>query len=186
MQFETVTYRIKGMSGLLMNNPASMSVQEDAPKASKKKKPTAEEDAKIRAYKTEQGVLFIPAIAFRAALASAGKGRMFGPKVYATSTVKGAVFTAQDKCLLSHPETGESITDYEILTVRAVVQRASIPRSRPLIEKWGCDVTFDIDTEFVSPEAIEDLLGVAGRIIGVGDWRPEKSGPYGRFEVVAR
>ena len=41
----------------------------------------------------------------------------------------------------------------------------------------------DAEDELVDQPQLESWLAIAGRRIGLGDWRPEKSGDYGRFEV---
>ena len=48
---------------------------------------------------------------------------------------------------------------------------------------WSCTFEADVDDELVSREHLERWLDIAGRRIGLGDWRPEKSDTYGRFEL---
>ncbi|MEZ6097264.1 MAG: hypothetical protein R3C03_24075 [Pirellulaceae bacterium] len=77
---------------------------------------------------------------------------------------------------------------YEIHSCRAVVQRAGIIRHRPKFNDWGCLLALEVDTEMLPDVSIvQELLNIAGKIIGVGDWRPEKLGTFGRFsaEIVA-
>ena len=66
-----------------------------------------------------------------------------------------------------------------------VVQRQRILRTRAMFDvPWGCRFTLDCDDELVEKQMLERWLDIAGRRIGLGDWRPEKSGDYGRFETV--
>ena len=41
----------------------------------------------------------------------------------------------------------------------------------------------DVDEELVDKAQLTAWLALGGRRIGLGDWRPEKSGFYGRFDV---
>ena len=41
----------------------------------------------------------------------------------------------------------------------------------------------DVDEELVDKAKLTAWLAVGGRRIGLGDWRPEKSGAFGRFDV---
>ena len=41
----------------------------------------------------------------------------------------------------------------------------------------------DVDEELVDQAKLTAWLAVGGRRIGLGDWRPEKSGVFGRFDV---
>jgi len=40
-----------------------------------------------------------------------------------------------------------------------------------------------LNTSAVSIEQLANLFVIAGFAVGVGEWRPEKNGQYGRFEV---
>ena len=88
--------------------------------------------------------------------------------------------------------------EYEIDTRRAVVQRAAVMRSRPLIvTPWSATIEFEFDPDPLigasGPDDDEDLLKaggvfldalrVGGSRLGLGDYRPEKSGPFGKFTV---
>ena len=69
-------------------------------------------------------------------------------------------------------------------TVPVVVQRSRLERTRAKFDTWGVTVIVEADDELVDQQQLESWLDIAGRRIGLGDWRPEKSGDYGRFEVV--
>lgn len=54
---------------------------------------------------------------------------------------------------------------------------------RPKFPVWAFDVTLEIDESQVSIEKIKELMAAAGRFSGLGDFRPAKRGPFGRFVV---
>jgi len=58
-------------------------------------------------------------------------------------------------------------------------------RYRPYFRDWKSVVTIDININVISVEQAVSLLNTAGFSVGIGDWRPEKNGVSGRFEVVA-
>lgn len=183
MSIALTTFQVTGVSSLLMNNPASMSIASTGTeKATTKKIPTPEAEAAAKVYRGEGDQLFIRSMAFRAALLSACMGRKIG-KLTAWKLMSAGVFCAEDKCYLEHPKTGKPIKDYIINTMRAVVQRSGVLRSRPEVPKWSCKVAFDINDDFVSPEQVLGIFDLAGKIAGVGDYRVERKGPYGRFDV---
>ena len=68
-------------------------------------------------------------------------------------------------------------------TVPVVVQRARLLRTRAKFEDWSCEFIADADPELVDQMQLERWLQIAGRRVGLGDWRPAKSGQYGRFDV---
>jgi hypothetical protein len=49
--------------------------------------------------------------------------------------------------------------------------------------KWRGSVQFTIFDDRITPEIFERVCKNAGMFVGVGRWRPERNGLYGRFEV---
>ena len=68
-------------------------------------------------------------------------------------------------------------------TVGVVVRRARVLRTRARFDEWAATIRVDTDPELVDREQLLTWLDIGGRRIGVGNWRPEKSGQFGRFEV---
>ena len=48
---------------------------------------------------------------------------------------------------------------------------------------WSVVGIADVDPELVDIDKLTAWLATGGRRVGLGDWRPEKSGHYGRFDV---
>ena len=48
---------------------------------------------------------------------------------------------------------------------------------------WSVVGVADVDKELVDKAQLTAWLALGGRRIGLGDWRPEKSGVHGRFDV---
>ena len=69
--------------------------------------------------------------------------------------------------------------------VPVVVQRGRgyCGRARCSQLPWSITATLDVDDELVDKTQLESWLDIGGRRIGLCDWRPEKSGQYGRFDV---
>ncbi len=57
-------------------------------------------------------------------------------------------------------------------------------RTRVLLRDWSYTLKFSVDTSMISVDQAVSSLVNAGVGCGVGDWRPEKSGVHGRWEVV--
>lgn len=58
-------------------------------------------------------------------------------------------------------------------------------RYRGQFEKWSVRLFIDYNRDALSPEQIVNLFNLAGFGVGVGEWRPEKDGSYGRFHVAS-
>ena len=59
-------------------------------------------------------------------------------------------------------------------------------RYRPQFDEWKVNLTFQYDADLLQPGDIINLLNRAGFGVGVGEWRPEKGGDFGRFRVVTQ
>lgn len=183
---ETIRLKITGTRPLLMHNGAAMMPDEgaDTKGAVVKKIPTPEEEAQRGAYRFPDGTLYLPAEAFRSSMIEAAKGRKFG-KRSAPDVVAGSVFVTSDTVALID-DRGTPMTRYEIDVRRAVIRSTggSVVRARPRLDKWAAVLELEFDPDFVRPDHIVQLAEIAGRIIGVGDYRGGKRrGPFGRFAV---
>lgn len=179
-----VVFKITGLSPLLTHNPASMK-QSNSGKLGQKNIPTREEEAAAGCYKNEDGTFYIPSESFRQSIVGAGggaSGRRIGKKS-ASSIVCAGVFTTEVSCTLLSIDTDKPIKKYEIHTCRAVVQRQGVLRSRPMFKDWGCKLPLEIDEDFITPEIVLELLNISGKIAGVGDFRPQRKGTFGRYKA---
>jgi hypothetical protein len=57
-------------------------------------------------------------------------------------------------------------------------------RYRAEFPTWTATLRVQFNARAISAEQIINLFQVAGFSVGVGDWRPEKDGSFGRFEVL--
>lgn len=60
-----------------------------------------------------------------------------------------------------------------------------VPRTLPQIQEWGGSTSFLIMEEKIKPEIFEKVLRQVGQSIGVGQFRAEKGGLNGRFEITS-
>lgn len=73
---------------------------------------------------------------------------------------------AVDSRMVRHPQTG----------IRSVCHR-------PRFDAWQLDATVLVDRDLWSPAQVRELITDAGLRVGLGDFRPERGGPFGRFAV---
>ena len=91
---------------------------------------------------------------------------------------------------LSHPEMDEDglvPLDAEEPEMRADRVKVGMTHSiayRPMYRTWALDVDVTLYTPTMSAEQFFVAAKLAGDFTGIGDWRPEKSGTFGRFDVV--
>lgn len=59
-------------------------------------------------------------------------------------------------------------------------------RTRPYFPRWACTAEIEYKCDPLTDTQILNLLAAAGRIVGLGDWRPQRrGGPHGKFRLAA-
>lgn len=185
---------IKGLSPLIQHNGAAgldTRSPENIEKAQIARKRgsnrTEADDARLRELETYtsfwvngNGEATIPPEAFRATIENGARKLKQGPQVREGLIVTEVNEFRYDKTL---GETVEELSISVQFTVPVVIGRARILRTRAKFDEWGAVFTVEVDPELVDKDQLDAWLDIAGRRVGLGDWRPEKSGHYGRFEV---
>lgn len=70
--------------------------------------------------------------------------------------------------------------DDRVLYKIVVVQRNRIMRARPIVKgDWSVTARFTLLEDIMQPNMLEPIIATAGRLIGLGDWRPK----YGTFDA---
>ena len=175
-----IVLKATGMSPVLLHSTGGMKVQ--VPGGVKRREiPTPEEEAEAGTYRDADGDLCLPTTGFRAGALNAASGLKVG-KLTARRAL-GAFFPLQELTKLLNPETDEIISEYEIDIRPAVVGTARIMRSRARVERWSVIIECEYDEGIIDEESILDLLNRAGRLSGIGDYRVQCSGTFGRYTV---
>jgi hypothetical protein len=67
------------------------------------------------------------------------------------------------------------------------VGTAKVMRTRPMFSEWSVTFACEIDTTVLEVSQVLDALTNAGRLVGIGDWRPgaPRGGSFGRFTAEA-
>ena len=188
-------FRISGISPLLMHNGAAgldtrspLSREIAAITAKRGGNRTESEDERLRELECQRslwldadGAPAIPATAVRAAIEAGARRRKQGTQVRSGLFVLKTVFEYDRE---RYGATQQEIGNRAQYTVPVVVNRSRVARTRAKFDPpWRCTVTVDVDGELIDKDQLLEWLEIAGRQVGLGDWRPEKSGVFGRFNV---
>ena len=188
--------KIKGASPIIQNNGAagldvrSPEKREIAEIARKKGSNRTEADdlriqeleCQIAIYYGEDGSPTLPEGALRAAIEGAARKLKQGPQVREGLLVEKVESFDYDRKMGS---TKEELGKSAQFTVPVKVGMARVLRTRAMFKTWSVTFIVDVDDELVDQEQLTTWLEIAGQRLGLGDWRPQKSGLYGRFEVVS-
>ena len=144
----------------------------------------AELECQLALWLDQDGKPTIPAAAIRSCIETAARRLRQGPQVREGLTVERVHEFTYD--VDRYGGDLERLVQTTQFRIGVVVQRQRILRTRAMFEPpWGCTFVLDCDDQLVDQQQLEAWLDIAGRRIGLGDWRPEKSGDHGRFEVVS-
>jgi hypothetical protein len=62
-------------------------------------------------------------------------------------------------------------------TIGVRVGMAKVMRTRPIFRNWSCIAMAQYDPDVLNLRDIEEIAADAGKLVGIGDWRPK----HGRF-----
>ena len=177
-----------GAAGLDTRSPANIEKAEIARKRGSNR--TEVDDMRIRELECqtslwldEGGAPTIPPGAIRAVIETGARKLKQGPQVREGMIVMEVESFDYDRD--QYGTTVEELGKSVQFTTAVVVQRSRILRTRARFNDWSCTFAVDVDDELIDATQLGSWLDIAGRRIGLGDWRPEKSGDCGRFETVS-
>jgi hypothetical protein len=140
---------------------------------------TVEQQAEAVAFRTEDGELFIPAEHFEGSFRGGARFHKIGVRA-AWPLAGAAVHVVQRELRL-----GKKLK-YAIDSRRVVIKKTggSIIRHRPMISNWELSFQIELDTSIYSDSLFRKIIVDAGLRAGIGDFRPDCSGSFGRYDVV--
>lgn len=133
-----------------------------------------EQDYEDSLYRTSTGEYGFPAVAFKAAAVRAAKMADI-PMVDARQMFRVIADDGDLVIIKGEPSMREDM-------VRLNGATADI-RYRGEFRSWEVDLTVQFNADLISHEQLVNLFEGAGFSVGVGEWRIEKNGNFGCFEI---
>lgn len=180
-----VEVEIGGITPLLMNrftDEAEVAVTNGHRPILRGEPKTPRECAKKTAYIDDNGLLYIPGPNIFAAIIDAGgfiKVRKTKLTTQKKSLIPASLIIEELVCSLNQ-------SDFEVDSRRVVIPSTggSIMRHRARIDDWAVSFTIQVNEE-MSLSLARELIDIAGNKVGIGDYRPFRRGPFGRFKVTS-
>ena len=173
----TVRVTLEGAADFLFHRWNCEAVDEKS-RAAKGSKAKKTDDLESYVYRNDKGELCIPGEYLRMAVVNAAKFRQ-DPRSPRKSGMD--LFKASIISLTPLASVGKKEWDYEDRR-RVVIQRNGVNRVRPAL-RAGWQAQFELMVnlpEYVDRNALRETIESAGRLIGLGDFRPT----FGRFGIV--
>lgn len=187
---KTVNITVQGMTPLLQHRFGE-DAEGESGKASRNitvVRGTPREEAAKVAYQSKDGQFYIPGTWFFGTLCAAGSNhKMKGSRKSARFVVPAAVRVGEIEIPIRNGDGKTLAKDFEVdsrpVTIPATKGR--IMRHRPRFDCWSAQFSLVINDEILPEDFVHQLLNEAGAQQGIGDYRPEKRGPFGTFRVIS-
>ena len=176
------TYKttITGTSPLLMNRPSALIG--DISKEKTQADVSPEEQAKLKLYVNKKGKLYQPETHLKGCLVESGKNQKVVGKGKATySKIVGYAVEVNPFEIVHKKQKWKA---FSVLAVNPSTRGRNLLH-RPMLDDWELDFEVVFDEEQISAVVLKEIFERAGRIVGIGDWRPAKKGRFGKFQVTS-
>jgi hypothetical protein len=180
IQLEVMTVRIIGKTPLITHkfgDKAQKSIEDKQQKKAKTareaREPEVEWKDALYVIDEENEKYGFPASGIKKSLVNAG-GRFADEKM---TVLRGAVNIVGDLLEIEGNKP-------EMRTDAVRLNGGSLDlRYRPEFKNWSINVPVIFNSNIISKSQVLNLFQIAGFAVGLGDWRPEKNGTFGQFEI---
>jgi len=180
-----ILIRIEGITPLLCSNYVP---EEDGKKAGKTNRFTGErgtplEQAEKRLYRGVDGSLIIPSENMFACITGGGKFHKANKRNVTTqssSILYGCAEIEEIAIGLEHEQPWKVFSKPGRIPPKT---GARVLIHRPMFDDWALEFNLIIDEEIIGSQFMREIVDDAGKRIGLGDWRPDLRGRYGKFVV---
>lgn len=181
-----IGFHIVGESPMIMNRFSQKAWQELLLPSAHKNRASLEQSLKHDPEKEFRGGLYLNRDPKRPSLIHIPNGAFHGALAAVAIDIPGAK-KAQIERLTKVVDVNIDLYGVPELFMAMVrnsdINRTPDVRTRPIFPRWACGVTIRYMQPVLTERAVAHLLAAAGKIIGIGDWRGQKGGPYGAFRL---
>jgi len=173
--------RIEGLTPLVVHAWSSKAKEQllanqQGGKRRIREKREPEQEFEAARYRLSDGTDGIPVVAIKASITEAAHKDLGVSKV----SVRRALFIEGDEGGLVRLDAAPPLMREDI--VRVGMGSADL-RYRPQYNPWALNLRLTYDADLLNAETVFNLIERAGFGGGLGEWRPEKGGEWGRFQV---
>lgn len=180
-----INVKISGISPILMNRfteENEVAVSSGVSRVNKADRGTPREQATKKAYIDADGYLYLPGQNIYASIIEAGKFHKVGKSKITTqksSLIPAGIFINEMVCPFG-------TKDFEVDSRSVVVPATGgrIMAHRPRLDEWSLSFSLDVDEKMFDEKTVRLLVDDAGSKCGLGDFRPNRKGTFGRFTVI--
>lgn len=188
----SIKVAIQGSSPLLMNRFTEQAAAKVSAGTSTAimsgNRGTPREQAEPRLYTSANGHPIVPGPNVFRGLIDAGQFHKAGKSkitTYRSSLIPAGMMVDDIECFVVDPFNNGKPAKWEVDS-RSVVNPTTSGRMmchRPRFDAWALSFTLTVDDKMFDESLVRALVDDFGTKIGLGDFRPSRKGPFGRFLV---
>lgn len=182
---KTIEAEIQGITPLLCNrftDAAQMAATDGNRMVAVGERGTPAEQASARLYVGHDGKPMIPQPNLFRCIIDAGKFFKHGKSK--VTTQKSSLIPACVEIVgIELPIVHKEPWTIDTRAVRIPSTGGRILCHRPCFHDWKISFVMNCDTELMSTKLLREIIDAAGKRVGLGDFRPDAKGPFGRFVV---
>lgn len=190
LDLRTITIYLEGITPLICHawdykNIKKMQDKQAGVASKGREKRNPEEEYEASFYKLPDGRYGMKCGAFKMAAVTAVTSL---GKDFTKIGAKQAFFILRDEIggelvPIYYPEDCQPFMRTDTVTVGI---KSTDMRYRPEFPVWGVKLDVQFNARAISQDQLVNLINLGGFSVGVGEWRPDKSGDNGRFQVVTK
>ena len=182
---KTIRVEIRGVTPLLIHRFNEQAEQGKATRKMITGSADPREEATKNAYIAKDGSYYFNAFSIPRSMSNAGANhKLKGSRKSLRFVVPSAVRMTTDAVTILNGKGPADHFEVDARPVTIPATKGRVMRYRPRFDQWGAEFTLQINDDLLAVETAHQLLNEAGLSIGIGDFRPEKAGPFGTFRVV--
>lgn len=174
---EKIKVTIQGTTPLLFNRFRDTQIEG---KSKKRTGAIMESEIEDKLYLNEKGKVLLPAVYIKNALSEASKQFKIVGKGKSTYTKLVASTIDVEPFMIDFDSD-----KYEVFRISAVnpMTRGRMMTERPKFNKWSASFEIILNDPAIPINVINEILEHAGKYVGIGDWRPQTKGMFGKFLI---
>lgn len=182
---KTIGVEIRGITPLLIHRFTEQGEQPGNSRKMKIDKVDPRAEAKKVAYIAADGTFYFSAAAITGCMGNAGSNhKMRGSRKSLRFVVPSAVRMTEDTVTILNGAGPAKDFEVDARPVTIPATKGRVMRYRPRFNEWGAKFSLMVNDDLLDIDTAHQLLNEAGMQVGIGDFRPDKRGPFGTFRVV--
>ena len=181
-----ILVQIEGKTPLLINaftDAAQMAATNGTRLSAVGDKGQPRDQAERKLYVGQDGNPVIPQPNLFRCIIDAGKFFKAG-KSKVTTQKSSLIPSCVEMLEVEYPIEHERPWEVDTRAVRIPSTGGRILAHRPCFHDWRLTFVVSLDTDVMSESLLRDIIDKAGSAVGLGDFRPDCKGPFGKFRVV--